>query len=73
MALPAVRRPGDQAAALKDLLAAQRVDGSWTGSAHLRIPNARDAVVPACDNRGTFTTATVLETLTLLRQAAVAA
>ncbi|MET4700188.1 hypothetical protein ABIE65_003227 [Constrictibacter sp. MBR-5] len=72
-ALPAVRRPDDLAAALNDLLAAQRVDGSWTGSAHLRIPNARDAVVPACDNRATFTTATVLETLTVLRQAAVSA
>lgn len=72
-ALPAVRRPDDLAAALNDLLAAQRVDGSWNGSAHLRIPNARDAVVPACDNRATFTTATVLETLMVLRQAAVAA
>ena len=65
--------PDDLAAALNDLLAAQRVDGSWTGSAHLRIPNARDAVVPACDNRRTFTTATVLETLMVLRHAAVAA
>lgn len=48
---------------VKLLLAAQREDGSWHGSAALAIPNRRGEIVHAIDNRHSFTTATVLEAL----------
>lgn len=67
--LPAATAPNGLAGPLNELLAAQRSDGSWTGSARLRIPNARESVVPACDDRRTLTTASVLETLTVLQRA----
>lgn len=48
------------------LLAWQRADGSWTGSAAMSIPNSKGEFVPAVDNRRNLTTATVLTALVRL-------
>jgi squalene-hopene/tetraprenyl-beta-curcumene cyclase len=50
----------------RQLLATQLFDGSWPAGARLTIPNSRDQVVPALDNRRAITTAVVVQTLALL-------
>ncbi len=59
------------AAIMRQLLASQYADGSWSASALLAIPNARGQEVPAIDNRRIFTTATVLRLLCRLRSVPV--
>lgn len=59
-------RPAWLGKARDSLLAEQQVDGSWTGSGAMSIPNRKGEFVPAIDNRRTLTTATVLTALVRL-------
>lgn len=52
-----------------ELAATQQYNGLWPGSARLLIPNGRSELVEAVDRHGIFTTATVVATLTAVRNA----